>query len=871
MGDIMKRAIIIITILFFGSAFAMMPPKPGLYDAETGISVTTGDPMPLFPDNFGAPLGGVKSTLDVVGVGVMAVVLIDFPDRPADTTLHPASEYDSLIFSTATYPTGSLNDFFFENSYGLFSVDGDVAGWATTPNSYSNYDDNNYGLSWGGGAVAEAAAQLTDTYVDYSFCDNDGPDGTPNSGDDDGYVDAFTVIHAGLGAEETGSIHDIWSHAGYMSYITNDPRLGGGFIQIDRYTIQPEERLNANGDTLITGISVICHEYGHILGLPDLYDPSRYTWGIGYWGLMGYGAWGAGGNTPESPAHLCAWSKIDLGWVDPVNVDVNLPNVTFPPIENEPVVYKIWRDGNPHLEYFLLENRQQIGFDTPAPGHGLLIWHFNYNNYPWHNRLELEQADGLNELDQGNGQRPDPHYYHQLLGDDGDPFPGSTDNTRFGPDTNPSSNDDNGAPTGVYVDNISESGDTITAHLIINYDFPPPAYLENDYVCNGFELQWADPSGASPDGYNIYRKIGINGEWLIRNSGLIIDTSFTDNEIILADDFQYRVTAVYGGIESDPVNTDAYYLPDPSAVNYLLVGTDSTEWLNFWYKSILDSLGLEGEMVNHILPYCGDYLADLPLLWLVSYPTRPNPIYEVYDRDIALMDYLDRGGKVFIDDLYLTFWADILRDSYLLYDLTTCIPQPFTYVFGVSGSFAEGLSFNLEDTMWSSTLWPMSSPPEVGIALEEDTHCGCVDIYVDRSGYKAVVNSQPINEFIDGPNGTRLEYFDRMIDFFGIQSKVEENENISLPDKTVILTAYPNPFNAEVKLRILSEIDSDYTLEIFDITGRKIRSFKVSGKDNQVIWDGRNGRGQAVSSGVYFARIVNLNQTSSTVKLTLLR
>jgi immune inhibitor A len=865
-----KSAIVFITVIFFNSAFAMMPPKPGLYDSETGLSLTTGDSLPLFPDGFGAPLGGAKSTLDVVGVGVMAVVLIDFPDRPADTTMHPNSEYDHIIFSTGTYPTGSMNDFFIENSYDLFSLDGDVIGWTRTSYPYSHYDDNNYGLSYGGGMVAGDAAQLTDDVVDYSLYDSDGPDGVPNSGDDDGYVDAFTVIHSGLGAEETGSVHDIWSHAGYISYTTNDPRLGGGFIQIDRYTIQPEERLNADGDTLITGISVICHEYGHVLGLPDLYDGSRYTWGIGYWGLMGYGAWGAGGNTPESPAHLCAWSKMELGWVDPVNVTGNLSNIDFPPIENEPVVYKIWRDGNPQNQYFLLENRQQIGFDTPAPGHGLLIWHINYDNYPWHNRVELEQADGLNELDQGNGQRPDPHYYHQLLGDDGDPFPGTTNNSRFGPDTNPSSNDDNGVPTGVYVDSIEESGDTVYAHLIINFDFPPPVNLNDDYVCNGIELRWSDPGGASPDGYNIYRKIGINGEWLIRNSQLIIDTTFIDNEIILDNDFRYCVKADYGGIESDPVPTATYHLPDPSTVDYLLVGNDSTEWLNGWYESILDSLGLEGEKVDHILPYCGDYLADLPLLWLVSYPPRPDPIYELCHRDIALMDYLDRGGNVYIDDLYLTF-IDTLIFNYLFYDLSTCIPQPFMSVFGVTGSFAEGLSFSLEDSMWSSNISSMTVPPEGGPVLDESTPCGCVDIYVDRLGYRAVVNSQPIHEFIDGPNGTRLEYFDRVIDFFGIRSSIEDMENNALPDKSIVLKAYPNPFNAEVRLQLLSGIEGDYELDIFDITGRKIRSYKFSGHAGNVCWDSKNEYGHPVSSGVYFARITGPNQKSSTIKLTLLR
>lgn len=798
----------------------------------------------------------------------MAVALIDFPDRLADTTEHPSSEYDDLIFSTATFPTGSLNDFFIENSYGLFSVDGGVAGWATTADLYSNYDDNNYGLSWGGGAVAQAAALLTDFYVNYALYDNDGPDGIPNSGDDDGFVDAFTVIHSGLGAEESGSIHDIWSHASYINYITNDPRMGGGFIHIDRYTIQPEERITAEVDTLITGISVICHEYGHVLGLPDLYDGSRYTWGIGYWGLMGYGAWGAGGNTPESPAHLCAWSKIDLGWVDPVNVTANMLNVSLPPIENEPVVYKIWRDGNPQNQYFLLENRQQIGFDTPAPGHGLLIWHFNYNNSPWHNRIELEQADGLNELDQGNGQRPDPHYYHQLLGDDGDPFPGSTNNTRFGPYTNPSSDDDYGISTGVYVDYIFESGDTTTAHLIIDYDFPPPGSQDMKYVCNGVELQWSDPSGASPDGYNIYRKVGT-GDWILRNSSLIPDTTFTDNEIILEDEFQYRITAVYGSIESDPVETDIRYLPDPSTLDYLLVGTESTEWLNFWYKSILDSLGLEGEMVDHILPYCGNTLAELPLLWLVSYPPRPEPWMNTYDRDVALMDYLDRGGNVYVDDLYLTF-VDTLFFNYLFYGITTCISYPFMGVDGVVGTFAEGLSYDLADTMWSSNVVPMLDPPEGGIVLEDNVECGCVDLYVNRQGYKAVVNSQAIHEFLDGPNGTRLEYFERMMMFFGLLSSVEDEEFTLTPDKVSILKAYPNPFNARVRLVLNSSVSADGKIEIYDVTGRKIKTLETSG-NSTVIWDGRNSAGDGVASGVYFARIIGSENSAPAIKLTLLR
>jgi hypothetical protein len=110
-----------------------------------------------------------------------------------------------------------------------------------------------------------------------------------------------------------------------------------------------------------------------------------------------------------------------------------------------------------------------------------------------------------------------------------------------------------------------------------------------------------------------------------------------------------------------------------------------------------------------------------------------------------------------------------------------------------------------------------------------------------------------------------------VIDFFGIRSSIEDWENIALPDKSIVLRAFPNPFNAEVKLQLLSGIEGELKLDIFDITGRKIRSFEVSGHTRNVNWDGQNEYGRPVSSGVYFARITGPNQKSSAIKLTLLR
>jgi len=253
----------------------------------------------------------------------------------------------------------------------------------------------------------------------------------------------------------------------------------------------------------------------------------------------------------------------------------------------------------------------------------------------------------------------------------------------------------------------------------------------------------------------------------------------------------------------------------------------------------------------------------------VSYPPRPEPYDNVYDREIALMDYLDRGGNVYVDDIYLT-WVDTLVLNYLFYGITTCISYPFMVVDGVAGTFAEGLSYDLSDTMWSSNANPMLAPPQGGIVLEDNVQCGCVDLYVDRQGYKAVVNSQAIHEFLDGPNGTRLDYFERMLMFFGILSSVEDRDNPNLPENTFLLKAYPNPFNAEVRLVLSPGAARNCRIEIYDIAGRKIKTLDTS-ENNGAIWDGRNSNGDAVSSGVYFARIVEDNYNCPAIKLTLLR
>ena len=127
-------------------------------------------------------------------------------------------------------------------------------------------------------------------------------------------------------------------------------------------------------------IGVCAHELGHLLfGFPDLYDTDGSSEGIGNWCLMAAGSWGGGG---DMPVHPSAWCKANQGWVTVDNGAAKRPCRRSQDVKTSQTVYRLWKDGATGNEYFLVENRQQIGFDASLPGGGLLVWHVDEANRP---------------------------------------------------------------------------------------------------------------------------------------------------------------------------------------------------------------------------------------------------------------------------------------------------------------------------------------------------------------------------------------------------------------------------------------------------------------------------------------------------------
>ncbi len=433
----------LLTITMFGSLFSM-PPAPGLVEqlrSENRLQDVVSLHQSARARGVNQPFDFNINALNRDGADDITInaicILVEFADNEANDDVYSVEHFQEMLFSVDEYQTGSMRDWYLENTYGEIDVTGLVVGWYEMPNDYEYYVDGRQGFGnypRNARRLAADALIAADDDVDYSEFDNN----------DNNVVEALFIVHAGEGAEATGSDDMIWSHAwGVPQGVVLDN------MRFARYAMEPE-----NGR-----IGVFGHELGHsAFGLPDLYDGTYESAGIGRWSMMSGGSWGGGG---LRPVHFDAWCKYQIGVVEPFPVIENHENTILEPAEIEPDVLMMWREDDWGSEYFLIENRQLLGFDRSMPGSGILIWHIDDdmqgNRNPWypgrgggaHNKVALEQADGAYNLE-----------HDQNSGDGGDPYPGFTWNETFSEDTEPDSRDYQGNSTGVNIHNIERVDST---------------------------------------------------------------------------------------------------------------------------------------------------------------------------------------------------------------------------------------------------------------------------------------------------------------------------------------------------------------------------------------------------------------------------
>jgi M6 family metalloprotease-like protein len=444
------------------------------------------------------------------------VLFVEFTTTPpgGPSTRRSLTDYDNLLFGTtydppeyASYVTAptdrTLKNYYSQASYGAVDVVTlnmpSALGWKSAGHPYDYYckadgiHNNGFGpYPQNAQGMVLDVIKAADAVVDFSQYAVNGE--VPN----------LFVVFAGTGAEWSGDPSLIWSHSWDVSSGTDYPNgYAVDGVAINNYAVMPEVGGDLTGYTGIPSwnhvfpptVGVFAHEYGHVLGLPDQYDYGYESEGTGMYSLMAGGSWNyypkAAIFSGNSPALLDAWSKYRLGFVNPAEAS---GAITLQAAETDPDIVKITAPNSGGKEYFLLENRQPIGFDQGLSRgqvwlHGLAIYHIDdtvltrtywrpneaenwkeWRSEGWqkawtgetHYGISLIQADDRWDLEHGANQ-----------GDQRDLYPGSLGITSFNSYTTPNSSSYYFWPglapkfgyTGVSVTAIVEANQVIKAEV----------------------------------------------------------------------------------------------------------------------------------------------------------------------------------------------------------------------------------------------------------------------------------------------------------------------------------------------------------------------------------------------------------------------
>ncbi|NQV14107.1 M6 family metalloprotease domain-containing protein [bacterium] len=803
------------------------------------------------------------------------------------------------------WPSPTMAEHYEEMSYDQFHLSGTVYGWYEMGSNSEFYEgsqtepyDNGFNGPPGGcGEFLQEALTQSDLEIDFTQYDNDGPDGVPNSGDDDGYVDAAFFVHSGRGGEGGGPY--IWSHRWTYSgwwgtyFTTNDIGFSGSPIRVNDYIMQPAV---STGSGMIE-IGVFSHEFGHALGLPDLYDTDYSTNGLGSWCLMASGSW----STPSSPVHMSAWCKEMMGWTVPLFPGENIDDMTFPNAAENSYAVKLWTHGElaPFVgnfshgqdvgrEYFLIENRQRTGTEQYLPGTGLLIWHID--NSQWsnsnenHRMVDLMPADG-----HLNGSSP------------GDAWPGTMDNRNFDFETFPAAIGWAGVNTEVAVLNISDSDSTMSADIEVHEVNP--------------HLSIADMILHDEDGDQIYGPGEIVEFWLIvENSGgaanNLTATLSADEELVefIEDVIDFDPIPFMGSSLSNlPFEFIISDSLTPQSVSFDIAFI-SDEILEPEHVELSLMLGIPDVAIiddDGIISGTGDYLSfytnamilagevyavwdvadfGLPSLeWLqnnskIIWYTGDNEAPLTNTRIDLMSDYLNAGGNMLLSGqdfssdnfaipnfLSAYFAVEVLSDdvtsSYVYGDPEHEMMEAADH-FSIANIQAASNqdspdSYSLLEGGSSLFVYPFAGNATCGATLKTPI-------------YSAVLlgfGMEAFCGFSGNADSVRAAMISRLFTWMDLSPTGIDQNQLLLPGTPGISSAYPNPFNPEINFQVYLMNSEKGQLQISDIRGALVNQIDVH-RSGLVTWHPGNEQ----TAGLYFARLLIDGKTSNSwQKITYLK
>lgn len=378
--------------------------------------------------------GTIHKDFPTVGTVRGLVILAQFQDvKFSQKATNKAFEE---VFNSENYSgelaSGSVREYFTKQSSGLFTPEFDVVGPITLPKDMAHY------------GVSENMADLFKHAADEA--DKAGVDFTKYDADADGTVDFVFIVYAGYGQAQGGAAETVWPQQVDLTYqIFNEydgMYLGKGACSCELHGYEGEQ---------IDGIGTFCHEFSHILGLPDVYD-TMYTgsFGLAHWDVMDIGSYN---DDSRTPACYTAMDRYTVGWMEPkvLTGAEGVASLTSLEENNDALFILADDDAN---EYYTLENRQPNKWDKALPAHGMLISHIKYDRTLWQTNMVNTARAGYEHI-----QLVAADNKYSESDEDGDLFPGKHNVTEFSGKTTPAMTWRGNNATEWTLSNIAEAED----------------------------------------------------------------------------------------------------------------------------------------------------------------------------------------------------------------------------------------------------------------------------------------------------------------------------------------------------------------------------------------------------------------------------
>lgn len=480
------------------------------------------------------------ASFPVMGDQKAIVILVEYDDYRF-VYPDPHSYFNSMLnekdFCDPTYGgTGSARDWFIENSAGKFVPQFDLYGPVKLAHSRSYYGANDfYGNDQAPEEMVIEACRALDDEIDFREYDRNG----------DGVVDNVFVFYAG-GGEATGAgANTVWPHSYSLSSAGKSLTLDG--VKIDTYGCT-----NEVVDNHPDGVGTFCHEFSHVIGLPDLYATS-YTSSFtpGTWSALDYGPYNNIGRTPPL---YSSFERNALGWMTPRQVR-GATTVSLPPISENTALMVATGDEN---EFFLFENRRREGWDAYIPGEGMLVWHIDYEPSVWErNTVNNTSSHQYVDIEEADNRRTESSR-------DGDCFPGTSNVTSFTDDTTPSMRSWSGIRPGLPLTNIAEDADGNITFDVAGGGKSVDAVKANDatdITDRSVRLSWQAADDATDYRVSVYTTSSAGGLVPVDACNEVTTkgaTELTVDGLEPLSDYSYTVTAIGGVIDSEPSQPIAF-------------------------------------------------------------------------------------------------------------------------------------------------------------------------------------------------------------------------------------------------------------------------------------------------------------------------